>query len=250
MPIVPVRLRLLIDCGNSRLKWAYAGAEAWQPQALLHAGGALADVARRAFAQAPQPQSIWISCVAGAEPCAVLARALEERFGVVPRLLRATAAAAGVSNRYLRPEQLGADRWTALIGARGLTQAACMVVDCGTAVTADALSAAGEFVGGVIFPGLNLARASLARAAPALDVAPGAADTCLARGTADAIAAGTRFAIAGAIERVAREFEAALGPVELIVTGGDAPLVVPLLTRSVRHEPDLVLKGLARLAAA
>lgn len=243
-------MQLLIDCGNSRLKWAYAGAGAWQSQALPHAGASLADVARRAFAEATQPESIWISCVAGAEPCAALARALAERFGVTPHLVHATPAAAGVGNRYIRPEQLGADRWTALIGARGLTQAACMVVDCGTAVTADALSAAGEFVGGVIFPGLNLARASLARAAPALDVAPGAADTCLARGTADAIAAGTRFAIAGAIERVAREFEAALGPVELIVTGGDAPLVLPLLTRSVRHEPDLVLKGLARLAAA
>ncbi len=243
-------MQLLVDCGNSRLKWAYAGAGAWQPQALVHAGASLADVARRAFAQAPQPESIWISCVAGGEPCAALAHTLTECFAVAPQLVHATPAAAGVRNRYSRPEQLGADRWTALIGARALTQAACMVVDCGTAVTADALSAAGEFLGGVIFPGLNLARASLAQAAPALDVTPGAADTCLARATADAIAAGTRFAIAGAIERVAREFEATLGPVELIVTGGDAPLVLPLLARPVRHVPDLVLKGLARLAAA
>lgn len=241
---------LLIDCGNSRLKWVQVTRGAWQPQAAPYAGASLRDVVERAFADAPQPESIWLSCVAGESTCAALAQFLSQRFGVAPQFVRATASAAGVHNRYTRPEQLGADRWLALVGARGLTSAACAVVDCGTAVTVDALNATGEFVGGVILPGLRLARASLAQATPALDTAPGSGDNCLARSTADAIAAGTRYGIAGAIERVVREFEATLGPLERIATGGDAPQILPLLNAAVRHEPDLVLKGLARLAAA
>jgi len=240
---------LLIDCGNSRLKWVRAVDDAWRPQAVSYTGASLRDVAERAFADAPQPDSIWVSCVAGESTCAALAQFLSQRFGVAPQRVRATASAAGVHNRYTRPEQLGADRWLALIGARGLTPAACAVIDCGTAVTVDALNAKGEFVGGVIFPGLRLARASLAQATSALDTAPGSGDDCLARTTADAVAAGTRYGIAGAIERVVREFEATLGPLEWIVTGGDAPQILPLLS-AARHEPDLVLKGLARLAAA
>lgn len=243
-------MQLLIDCGNSRLKWAYAGAGTWRSDAVLHAGASLADVATRAFAQAASPAAIWMSCVAGEPACIALAQLLHQRFGAEPHIVRATHAAAGVSNRYARPEQLGADRWAALIGARGMTQAACAVVNCGTAITVDALNANGEFLGGVIFPGLRLARASLAGTAAALDVAPGADDNCFARATADAIAAGTRYGIAGAIERVVREFAAALGPLDVIVSGGDAPRFIPLLALPVRHEPDLVLKGLASLAAA
>ena len=243
-------MQLLIDCGNSRLKWAYAGAGAWRSDAVLHAGASLEDVATRAFAQTSPPESIWMSCVAGGPACTMLARLLRQRFGVEPNVVRATRAAAGVSNRYARPEQLGSDRWAALIGARGMTQAACAVINCGTAVTVDSLNATGEFLGGVIFPGLRLARTSLAGATAALDVAPGADDDCFARATTDAIGAGTRYGIAGGIERVVREFMAVLGPLEVVVSGGDAPQFIPLLALPARHEPDLVLKGLARLAAA
>lgn len=243
-------LQLLIDCGNSRLKWAYAGGDPWRVQALVHAGGSLADLAARAWNDLARPDSIWVVCVAGESLCGTLAQVLEKQFGVAPRFIRAEHEAGGVKNRYARPEQLGADRWAALIGARALTDEPCVVVDCGTAVTLDALNASGEFVGGVIVPGLKLARESLAHATPALNVAPGDAESCLAHATADAIAAGTRYGIVGAIERIVREFESALGPLELIVTGGDAPLFVPLLAAPVRHEPDLVLNGLARLAAA
>lgn len=243
-------MQLLIDCGNSRLKWVYTGPLPWQPSVLLHAGTPLVEVAQRAFGHAPPPESIWLSCVAGEPACAALMRALEERFGIAPQRMRAAQTAAGVRNTYAQPEQLGADRWCALIGARTVTPAACAVVDCGTAVTVDALSAGGEFVGGVILPGLRLARASLAQATPALKLLPGSAESCFARTTADAVTAGTRFGIAGAIERVMREFEIALGPLEVILTGGDAPEFTPLLSASLRHEPDLVLKGMARLAAA
>lgn len=243
-------MHLLVDCGNTRLKWAYAGADPWQAQALVHAGASLADIAVRAWKEAPRPDSVWVACVAGEPLCGTLAQVLEKRFGLVPRFIRAEHEAGGVKNRYARPEQLGADRWAALIGARALTDDVCVVVDCGTAVTLDALNASGEFVGGVIVPGLKLARASLAHATPALNVAPGDADSCLARATADAIAAGTRYGIAGAIERIVREFEQALGPAALVVTGGDAALFAPLLSHPVRHEPDLVLHGLARIAGA
>ena len=82
------------------------------------------------------------------------------RWSVTAHIVRPQAQQLGVKNLYRKPEQLGADRWAALIGARGLTGSAACVVDAGTAVTVEALSAKGEFLGGAIFPGLHLLRLS------------------------------------------------------------------------------------------
>ncbi len=124
------------------------------------------------------------------------------------------------------------------------------VVSCGTAVTVDALSARGEFVGGVIFPGLALLQSALATGTAGLPAMPGDETSCLARSTADAVAAGTLYGLAGAVERVCNEFEQALiGPLTVLITGGDADRVAPHLIRPARRIPDLVLKGLDRIAA-
>ena len=139
----------------------------------------------------------------------------------------------------------------ALIGARSLSAEAACVVDCGTAVTADALSAHGEHLGGLILPGLVLMRHSLL--AGTADVRPsGAADVALlARNTAGAVLAGTLYALVAAVDRIAADVSAEIdGKVELFLTGGDAALLLPLLGRRWRHEPELVLRGLAVLADA
>src|SRR5204863_2422782 len=116
-----------------------------------------------------------------------------------------------VRNGYRDKGTLGADRWAAMIGARSeMPASAAAVVNCGTAVTVDALSAGGEFVGGVILPGLFLQRSALATGTAALRVGEGDETSCLAMSTADAIAAGTLYGLAGAVERVCAEFERVL----------------------------------------
>jgi type III pantothenate kinase len=157
----------------------------------------------------------------------------------------------GVTNRYHEPATLGADRWAALIAARQQSQAAQCVVDCGTAMTVDALSAAGEFLGGVILPGISMARAALLANTQGIRVAEGDEGSCLARATGDGVAAGSVFGLAGAIERIVAEQRRALGAdARVLVTGGDAPRLLPLLRGSVTHEPELVLKGLKLIAEA
>jgi type III pantothenate kinase len=174
---------------------------------------------------------------------------LRARWSVEARLVRAESEQLGVRNGYRRPDQLGADRWVALIGARGMTERAVCVVDAGTAVTLDALSARGEYLGGAIFPGLGLLRTSLARGTAAIGADAGDPADSLGRSTEDGVAGGTLYGLAGAIDRLIDEHRRALGhTMEVYLTGGDAPLLAPRLRAASTSVPDLVLKGLARIA--
>ncbi len=154
-------------------------------------------------------------------------------------------------NHYHDPAALGADRWAALIAAHHLTAGPVCVIDCGTAVTIDALSADGDFLGGVILPGLRLLRTSLVQGTRSIRATDGDAATCLARSTADAVAAGTLFGLAGAVERVLAEHRQALGSeMSALITGADAGLVLSKLRAEapVAEVSDLVLRGLALIA--
>ncbi len=116
----------------------------------------------------------------------------------------AAASAGGVVNGYDNPAQLGADRWAALIGARGLHAGPALVVMAGTATTVDCLDAQGVFRGGLILPGLDLMRRSLARNTAGLPEACGGYRV-LPTNTDDAIVSGCIAATVGAIERMAKQ---------------------------------------------
>ncbi|HEX7044105.1 MAG TPA: type III pantothenate kinase [Burkholderiales bacterium] len=243
-------MRLLVDLGNSRLKWAMSGAGAWQPAVLELRGAGLEEALTEVWGGLPAPRTVVAVSVAAAAAAAALERWVRARWGIATHWVRAQAEQLGVVNHYREPAALGADRWVALIGARAeFPDSACCVVDCGTAVTIDALAAQGDFLGGVILPGLTLSRSALLQGTAGIRVHDGSEVSCLARTTADAVAAGTLYALAGAIERICAEFEQALGQsMKLVVTGGDADRVAALLTRPARRAPDLILRGLERIA--
>ena len=243
-------MRLLVDLGNSRLKWASSESGAWRTGAALHRGVPMQALLDEHWRALPAPHVVVAVTVAAKETAAELERWLRARWNISPHYARARAEQLGVVNRYRDPEKLGADRWVALIGARfeAPGQALC-VVGCGTAVTIDALTADGEFAGGVILPGLALMREALANGTAGVRPPEGNETSCLARSTADAVAAGALYGTVGAIERVTREFEQALGiSMKLLVTGGDADRVAAHLQGSVRRMPDLLLRGLDRIA--
>jgi type III pantothenate kinase len=167
---------LLIDAGNTRLKWAVAplagavdaamsGADDWLAcHALAHA-----EIAGVAAAWAGFPlTAVLISNVAGPALAARISAelaALRMTDGSAPpvRWFASEAVIAGVRNGYRPPEKLGCDRLAALIGARALMpQRDLIVATCGTATTVDALRADGMFVGGLILPGLATMARSLA----------------------------------------------------------------------------------------
>jgi len=238
---------LAIDAGNTRAKWGLADlAPDAVPQWRATGAVALSDIEKLpdAWRSLPAPERIAVANVAGDAVRERLSRALSQ-FGVTPQWIRAAAAACGVKNLYDDPAQLGCDRWAALVAAWNRVRGACLVVNAGTATTVDMLSAAGEFRGGVILPGVALMKKSLAENTAGLDLHEGSR-RAEPRNTADAIETGCHEAQIGAIGRMYAHLSAGAA---CLVSGGGAAAIAASLSFATVVE-HLTLEGIARLAAA
>ena len=238
---------LLVDAGNTRVKWAIAHAGAAPGEWVAHGAVVHAELdgLKNAWSSHGVSQAI-VSNVAGSairdRLAALLPLSKPEWFGALPEL-------AGLRNRYRNPTQLGADRFAAALGARTLAPGKALVVaTCGTATTVDGVSSDGDFVGGMILPGLGLMLSSLARGTAQLPdtSAQEALPPTFADNTLDAIRAGCVAAQAGAIERAFAALPAAL----CIVSGGAAGHVAPALSVPYRMLDNIVLVGLHAAAIA
>ncbi len=233
---------LLIDAGNTRIKWAIAAPDAalgaWTLiDTVSHAG---LDGAADAWRRAGVARAI-VSNVAGAAVRERIAQALPT--GIAVEWFASSAERAGLQNGYRNPGQLGCDRFAAAIGARALAPGQDLIVaTCGTATTVDAVTKDGRFIGGMILPGLALMAGSLARNTAQLpQVMPGAAPPpVFGDNTDDAIVSGVLSAQAGAIERAC----AAHAATACIVSGGAAPYIAPVLKFSCLLVDNIVLVGL------
>lgn len=254
---------LLIDAGNTRIKWALGTTPG--DTGPFHVTGAFDHAeSPAAWAQLPRPRGAWISNVAGAELAARLDALLDSHWPNLPRsTIRACAEQCGVINRYDTPEQLGSDRWAGLIGAHAVFPGeALLLATLGTATTLEALSTAGHFSGGLIAPGWDLMMRALGThtaqlptlttetAAALLGGAAQGAAMPFARNTPHAVSIGSLYAQAGLIERAWHELQTLWQqPVRLVLSGGSADALAPLLRVPHTHHASLVLAGLARIAA-
>jgi len=239
---------LLIDIGNSRVKWGWASQGRITPGEPFPTQASLDEFPRR-WRDALAPAQVVVANVAGNGIGDRLKAFTKQRWGLAPRFVYSQAQAFGIINGYTNPEKLGVDRWLALIGARHAGPGPVCVADCGTALTVDALDAEGLHLGGLIAPGLALMRAALARGTHALPLADSDAEGGLAHDTAAAIESGTRQAAAGLVERAFRETARRLGAApRLLLTGGDAPAVGADLEIPYDIKPELVLEGLYMVA--
>ena len=228
---------LCVDCGNTRLKWGLRDRGAWLAQGVQ----ALAHTARLTVGA-----DRIVACNVAGEPGRLAVDALAGGRGIAVEWVRSQAVQCGVSNGYQHPEQLGADRWAALIGGRRLCAGACLVVNSGTATTVDLLAADGRFRGGLILPGLTMMRTALAD--NTADLPAGGGDMRdLPVNTFDAIASGSVLATVGAIERMFRHLTGEVQPLCLL-SGGAAGALAPHLTVPYRLVDNLVLEGLATIA--
>ena len=232
---------LAVDCGNSRLKWGLHENGGWRQTGTMP----VSELARlektwKRFAPADQ---VMVANVAGGSVRKKL-ETLFARRSMVPTWVKAKRRECGVTNGYGRPDQLGADRWAALIGAWSILRGPCLVVSAGTATTMDILRGDGKFVGGAIFPGLDLMKHSLARYTAGLPLARGRF-SAEPRNTADAIETGCLLAQAGAIERA---FAAMEHGAACVLAGGAASRIARHLSIPVRLVDNLVLEGLVRIA--
>jgi type III pantothenate kinase len=246
---------LVIDVGNTRLKWAWLTSTGLSDQQAVVHRDAKPDVwAGALFHSAQRPSRVLVSNVAGPEMAKTLAHLTKKSFKVEAEVVTATAESHGLTNGYLDPTLLGADRWLALIGAWTRTQSAVCVVDAGTAVKVDSVDAQGQHLGGLIAPGIHMMREALMNKTS--DIAKAAAQSSsslagvLANNTITAISRGAVFAVAGMADRAAEVIGPNAGKApKLLITGGDASLITGAMRMRGETVPDLVLQGLAVIAA-
>ncbi len=236
---------LAIDAGNSRIKWGCFLDGDW-----VSTGAAThdeLDSLTSALALISDPEKIVISNVAGERVHRDLSGLLA-RYRTQPQWITPERERCGVKNGYADPAKLGSDRWAALIAARRLQRGPVVVVNAGTALTVDALTANGEFLGGLIVPGLRLMMRALTT---------GTARAHALRGefavfpvnTLDAIYSGAINATVGSIDRVAAFLSAREGSAaSCVVSGGAAEAVIPHLKTTALEVRHLVLLGLIAVA--
>ena len=259
---------LLIDAGNTRVKWALAGSKTGQTPASEAAGNLPRTWGQwTAYGMAPRDEvaqlaAAWrahpithalVSNVAGPEMRCRLEQVLAQAGSGSIKLewFASTAQRGGIQNAYRNPAQLGCDRFASAIGAHALFPAQPLIVaTCGTATTVDAVTAQGTFLGGMILPGLAVMAQSLAANTAQLPQVGETVEvnTPFADHTDAAIVSGCLAAQAGAIERAAKAHPQAQGAVHCIISGGAGAMIAPHLTVPHAVIDNLVLIGLQAVA--
>nr|WP_314899748.1 type III pantothenate kinase [uncultured Deefgea sp.] len=234
--------RLLIDIGNSRIKWRYAEQQ----------GVALTiSELREQCAHLPNTQHIIGCAVASADLQAQISQLFAHHWQASTQWLKVSRSALGIQNHYLNLNEQGPDRWAAVLGAsQRFPKQNLLIISAGTALVIDSLSAEGDFLGGTIAPGLGLMKATLHQATARLPLAQGQ-NKDFPQSTIDAIETGCLRAILGAINiakiELAKQNQA---EVKIVLFGGDTATLQALLNGNAIAVDNLVLDGLAALLAA
>ncbi|VXC83908.1 Type III pantothenate kinase [Pseudomonas sp. 8Z] len=241
---------LELDCGNSFIKWRLIASDTCER---LHAG--IADTDSQLFRDLETLADLrirhcrFVSVRSDAESAELIAE-LGRRFNVPVVCAQSLERLGDVSNGYDDYSRLGLDRWLAILGAYHLGQRACLVIDLGTAVTADFVASDGCHLGGFICPGLPLMRDQLSTHTRRIRYDRGAAVAALAslepgRSTVEAVERGCLLMLRGFVRA---QYDEALkrfpDGVEVFLTGGDAELVRDVVP-GAQVVPDLVFVGLA-----
>lgn len=243
-------MKLLVDIGNTRLKWiAVEAGLVIKRGHLLHQELDPLLWGDRLWLALRRPVQVVIANVAGSEVAAALDAWCLEHWNLRPYFIHSEAHRFGIDSAYQVPESLGVDRWAAMIGSRQLLDGHCTIIDCGTAVTIDALRADGQHLGGVILPGLRLMHEALFHKTSQIPEQEMGEVVFLGRNTRDCVWGGTVHAIAATIDRITGYMAAAMpGELTQLITGGNAPALMPFLEHDYRLEPDLIFFGLRRYA--
>ncbi len=244
---------LLLDGGNSRLKWAWVE------------NGTFATVGSAPYRDLSPLGAEWAEKadgnvrIVGCAVCGESKKAqVQEQLARKIEWLPSSAQALGIRNHYRHPEEHGSDRWFNALGSRRFSRNACVVVSCGTAVTVDALTDDGHYLGGTIMPGFHLMKESLAVRTANLN-RPAGKRYPFPTTTSNAIASGMMDAVCGSVMMMHCRLKEKNGedkPVDVIITGGGAAKVAEALPpaflaeNTVRVADNLVIHGLLNLIAA
>jgi type III pantothenate kinase len=239
-------MNLLIDIGNSRLKWASEQAgQISSIQALDYRQPEAYQNLEKSWQNLPRPRKIAIACVGASQQITAIESLLNRLWPAIEIIIPKSSVAFGaVVNAYPQPEKLGVDRWLALLAAHQHYLGNSCIIDCGTAITLDFIDNHGQHRGGLISPGLLLMKKALAQNTAALDLNQQTTALSLANNTRNAIDSGTLLAAIGLIEAAIKRYQ----PVEqVIITGGDADFIGQNLSMSLIADDQLVFKGLQQI---
>jgi len=241
-------MKLLVDIGNSRVKWATLDKEGLSPsQSFQRNKTGIKASLNKAWKSLTDIEAVYVANVGGDKLGEQLAEWSEKTWQLTPKSIKSEQKRFGVSNAYDEADKLGVDRWLSLIAARQHARQAQCIIDCGTAMTIDIVTRTGQHQGGMILPGLSLMRSSLASNTDALTEDEGEQEfKTLAANTYSAIQAGTLYSVTATLDRIISDLKLSFkNQIRFIITGGDAEQLLPLLPDDVHHYPDIVLKGLA-----
>ena len=240
-------MKLLLDLGNTRLKWAVQGSSLeWLADGALQWQPDIAAELAKAWADLPRPDVIVAASVVDGARESRLAEITQQIFASEPYWLRTPASACGVRNAYAEPQRLGVDRFLAMVAAHATQRTPCVLVSAGTALALDALTADGQHLGGLIAPGVRLMQQSLLDSTALVRPQRPGDILELADNTADAVTSGCWQAVAALVERFHAQMQRRLGATPtLILGGGDAQQLASMLSAHAVLVGDGVLHGLA-----
>jgi len=243
-------MNLLVDIGNSRIKWAQqVGGSLQAYSACIHEGARQLGSLDRCWRKLSRPRQVYISNVAGKGIAGEISACLDRLWAITPVFLSVSQQAAGVTNGYEECRQLGIDRWLAMIAAWNRYQAPVCVVDCGTALTIDVVLVSGQHAGGFIVPGLSLMSAALNSQTQQID-APLNPKLSLDLGhnTRECVSNGALMSTISLIKHVLERVMSEHGKSSrCIITGGYAEEIQSFLEFDYDCDPNLVLNGMALL---
>lgn len=244
---------LLIDMGNSAIKWALSDSSVLSAMSYTRYPE---NISATFFTDCLQgldtPSDIIVSCVVADDIWQVLVKACDELWGLELQKVKSVKEGFGVVNAYEDASSLGSDRWCAMLGGQANTESAFMVIDAGSALTLDVVNESKKHLGGYIVPGLNMMKQSLGFQTAQVQVGSSAAQLrslSLGQSTTDCVEAGTLLSAIALIEAVFENEAKQLEKCQVYITGGDAGLIAGLLSFKCVIIPDLVLRGLAVIAA-
>lgn len=235
--------QLLIDVGNTRIKWSYLQQGELSDERSLPRDDSGFDHQLRCL-DTNRVDQMWVSCVAHSAVNVSIREWAMMRHIAEPHFIQSPAEGFGLRNAYTTPERLGVDRWLAMLGARQLNPGALCVIDAGTALTLDVVDASGQHQGGLIVPGLQLMQRSLLQNTGQILMDQPGQMVSLGVNTTEAVQSGTHQALAALIEVKVAALKSEWPDLTAYITGGDVGTLLPMLKSPVQHQPDLIFRGM------
>lgn len=241
---------LFLDIGNTALKWRLRGESVCQEGGGPHSRDWTAQLSELRHSIVHSVERIIVASVAGVAQDAVIGECLKTLFMVPVEFYYSPAEDAGVVNSYAHPERLGVDRWLAIVEAWH-SRGAAIVIDCGSAITLDAVSAKGMHAGGFIVPGLRMLERSLTGGTGSVRIDSGVGrGLAPGRSTTECVQNGVlRMSVAFITDAMVALQQSLQDTCSIFITGGDAGALTPFLPATIEHAPELVLNGLERVIA-